>query len=206
MVYHETRNKETDHASASEIITTYPMDGGQLRSVPMTLFGCRNIGNSLGAGGPPFSPHGNHRAVIPFETLFRSDLDYLLPLTANNPPNGRLQQSERMPNNWYVAFLFVKASDLEDVGQIVPADWLDRWRLANHPYVGLLGWNFRYADQVNGRKTWCKILVPGQVNFGTEVRWEEPEDIGGWNWGLHGLTEVNTARIMNELGWLEQVM
>jgi len=206
MVYHETRNRETDRASASEIITAYTKDGRQWRSVPMTLFGCRNIGNGPEAGGPPFSPHGSHRAVIPADSLFQSGGDYLLPLTAKDPQTGRLRQSERMRNNWYVAFLFVNASDIEDVGRIVPADWLDRWRLANNPYVHLFGGNFRYADQVDGRKTWCKILMPGQVNFGTEVRWEATEDIGGWDWGLHGLTEVNTARIMIELGWLEQVM
>jgi len=168
----------------------------------MTLFGCRNIGNGPQAGRPPFSPHGSHRAVIPAESLFQSSDDYLLPLTAKNPQNGRLQQSERMPKNWYVVFLFVQASDIETLGQIVPADWLDRWRLANNPYIYLSDGNFYYAHQVDGCKTWCKILMPGQVNFGTEVHWEPTKDIRGWDWGLHAVTEVNTARIMIELGWL----
>jgi len=168
----------------------------------MPVFGCRNIGNGS-RGGPPFSPHGNLRAVVPVNTVIESDDDFLFPLNKSIAEDGRLRQSQRWPDNWYVDFLYVKASWVDGIRNSPGIDqaWLDSWKIVNNQYFRMENGNVMwYAHKVSGRKTWCKILVPYNVNFTPPVRLEEVEDLHSWNHGVHEVTEPNTVFIAFHLG------
>ena len=158
-------------------------------------------------GGPRTSPHGNHRAVVPVSNIIESSQDYLLPLTRSIDGDGRLRQSDGYPDNWYINFLYVKAGSVDRIKSKFGMDqaWLDLWQIAGHEYFRFANGNLRYAHRVNGRKTWCKILVPYQVLFTPEVRWEYPEDLHTWRFGHHEVTEAMTTRVAIELGWFSTV-
>jgi len=204
-LYHETRSTTAlDGPSATESLLVSTTNG-TYRSGNMALFGCRNIRNAQGRGGPPFSPHGDRRAVVPVNTVIESDEDYLFPLNESVAEDGHLRQSLGWPNNWYVDFLYVKAKTVDRIRNRPGIDqaWLHSWKIVHHPYFRMANGNvLQYAHQINGRKTWCKILVPYQVQFTPAVRWEDVKDWHSWDHGVHEVTEQMTVSVAIHLGLL----
>lgn len=168
----------------------------------MPLFGCRKVG--YGENGPSYSPHGNRRVVVPANTILQSPRDYLLPLSEHLPGIGRLRQSQETPNNWYLVFLYLKASSIAKVKSSDYDTWLEQWRIENHPYLRLEGiqGNLSYSYKVNGCKTWCKILVPYPIQLSRDIVWENVKDLKSWLGGMHIVTEMNTAEVGVHVGLL----
>jgi len=170
----------------------------------MPLFGCRKIG--YGGNGPSYSPHGNRRVVVPANTILQSPRDYLLPLSERLPVIGRLRQSQEMPKNWYLVFLYLEASSVAKMKSIGNDTWLEQWRIENHPYLRMreIQGSLNYSYEVDGRKTWCKILVPYPVQFSRDIVWESVKDLKSWSGGMHRVTERNTAVVGVHVGLLRQ--
>ena len=101
-----------------------------------------------------------------------------------------------------MTFVYLKASSLIKLKSGVDNAWLATWKIENHPYCRLAGFqgNLEYAYTVRGRKTWCKFLVPYEIQFEPQTTtWEDVSDMKGWDGGRHVVTETNTARIMLQL-------
>lgn len=166
----------------------------------MPLFGCRTGWNGPDSR-PPHSPHGNQRAVVPLNTILPSSDDYLFPLSESLKGCGRLRQSIRSPDNWYIVFLYVKASATANLQTYIDMAWMEQWRIEHHPYLCFEGTNWAYASSINGRKVWCKFLIPYSIEFDAETtRWEMLKDLNSWTDGAHIVTEMNVGEMAKRLG------
>jgi hypothetical protein len=164
-------------------------------SKDMALFGCRKWNSGL----PTISPHGFNRAIVPVNTIFQNDDDYLFPLKEFGD-DGRLEQSYRSPDSWHLGLLYVKAETMDKLNSVfldVGRAWNEEWKLRNHPYIQMRngGQTLSYAGYIEGRTVWYDILVPYSIKFTPgSTRLDSVKDTREWlPPGWRPVTEFRTA-------------
>jgi hypothetical protein len=189
-IYHVARQ-----AQITNLVPSENLFYDSWTSTGMALFGCRQWRGKL----PTISPHGYNRVIVPVNTIFQNEDDYLFPLKKFGD-DGRLEQSVESPDNWHLELLYVEARTMDKLwNRVSNAEraWNEEWKLRNHPYIQMRNGDqtLRYGGYIDGRTVWYDILVPDSSQFTLgSARLDSVDDKRKWfPPGMREVTEIKTA-------------